>query len=437
MILLTILLLIMLVSSAVIGIPVIVPLIVGLGMFSVYAFFKGSTVREILTMLLFGAKKTQPVILVFIIVGMLIGVWMCSGTVAWFVYYGLQWITPNLFVFFCFLLSSFVSLALGTSFGTAGTIGMVLVIIARAGNVAIAPVIGAILSGAYVGDRNSPMSSSALLVATLTKTDFYGNISRMFRSGLPAFLITSVAYLAISPFFALSAVDTSFAEQLPTYFVISALNLIPIVVLILFILFKIRVKWAMLVSTASAAVIALFVQKSSWLSLLQSATVGFSLGGSGIVPSVMKGGGMVFMFNAILVVLISSAFSGLFEKGNLIRNYERWVERLSDKIGGYPASVITGLLTSALGCTQALAIILNTYLLQKPYKKLQLSKESFALDVEDSVVVLAALVPWNVAGAIPIKMLGGTIAALPFAFFLFLLPLTRLLKTTKKSHQNL
>jgi len=425
-IILTIVLFFLLVTSSIMGIPILYPLLVGIFLFSVEAVRKGHRPKDVVKMLLSGAQKTIPVIVVFIIIGMLIGLWMSSGTLSWLVYYGLKIIAPNLFLFFCFLLTCLVSIPLGTSFGTVGTIGMVLLIIAKSGNVPIAPVAGAILSGAYFGDRNSPTSSSALLVSTMTGTDLYGNLARMLKTGMPAFFVACLLFLAISPVYPLAAVDQTFVAGLPEYFRISIWNLAPLAVLIVFIFLRVKIRYAMLFSCICAFFVALFVQRFPLGTIGQAILTGFQLSGAGRVPQVIRGGGITFMFNAMTIVIASAAFSGLLARSGLIRHYETAIAAMTRKIGAYPSSIVTTLFTASLGCTQTLAIIMNTHLLSKPYAELGKTKEDLALDIEDTVVVLAALIPWNVAGAIPLKMLDAPLSALLFAFFMWTLPILRL-----------
>jgi len=242
----------------------------------------------------------------------------------------------------------------------------------------------AILSGAYFGDRNSPTSSSALLVSTMTGTDLYGNLARMLKTGMPAFFVACLLFLAISPVYPLAAVDQTFVASLPEYFRISIWNLAPLAVLIVFIFLRVKIRYAMLFSCICAFFVALFVQRFPLGTIGQAILTGFQLSGAGRVPQVIRGGGITFMFNAMTIVIAS------------------------------------------LGCTQTLAIIMNTHLLSKPYAELGKTKEDLALDIEDTVVVLAALIPWNVAGAIPLKMLDAPLSALLFAFFMWTLPVLRL-----------
>ena len=126
--------------------------------------------------------KSMIVLRILFFIGLLTGLWRSCGTIAFFIYHGIRVITPSLFILVAFLLTVLLSYALGTSFGVASTAGVVLMALARSGGVSEAVTAGVILSGIYFGDRGAPTSSCASLVAALTETDLYGNVSRMFQT---------------------------------------------------------------------------------------------------------------------------------------------------------------------------------------------------------------------------------------------------------------
>jgi NhaC family Na+:H+ antiporter len=142
-------------------ISTIFPVILGMLAFSSVAYYRGYKLKAILGMLLRGMKKSLPLMPIFALIGMITALWRASGTIPFFVYYGTKILNPDYFILFSFLLTCFVSFALGTSFGTVGTIGIVLIVLAKSGNVDLYVTAGAVISGAFFGDRGSPLSSSA------------------------------------------------------------------------------------------------------------------------------------------------------------------------------------------------------------------------------------------------------------------------------------
>ncbi len=418
---------ILLIVSTIFNVFILYPLIFALFLFSVIAVKRGWPVKKVMNMLFQGAMKTWPVVQIFTLIGILIGLWFSSGTIAWIVYNGLSLIIPGLFILFAFLLSTLVSFLLGTSFGTVGTIGIILMIMARTGNISMAPLVGAIMSGAYVGDRNSPMSSSAHLVATVTKTNIYSNIKNMFKTAFIPLVLTTLFYLVLSYIYPFEPSDSTLISQIPVSFNLSFWCSLPVIVLIILVVLKINVKIAMIASSITALVLTVLTQGMGWLDLFKTMLFGFSLEQADSLSEIFKGGGVAFMFNAMLIVLASSAFAGLFEHTDLIVTFEKKIESLAQKTYPFFASVITSIITSSLGVTQALAIIMSEQLLRKPYELHHKDHYHLALDIADSAVLISVLIPWNVAGLIPAKMLGFDARFIPFAFFLYMVPLYRMM----------
>ena len=180
------------------GINILYPLLIGLIIFITVAYKRGYKPKEIIGMILKGIRKSMLIISIMMLIGAIMSVWRASGTVAYVVYYGIRFVDPNLFILYAFLLSCVVSFLLGTSFGTVGTIGTILMVMVKGGDININIVAGAIMSGIYFGDRCSPMSSSANLVSVLTETGLYTNIKNMFRTTAVPFLIASIIYGVLS-----------------------------------------------------------------------------------------------------------------------------------------------------------------------------------------------------------------------------------------------
>lgn len=173
-------------------------MILGYVLLAAAAMRRGSRLSTVLRASALGVKEALLVIEILLLIGLLTAEWRASGVIAFFVYHGVGLITPKLFILIAFLLTCFISYALGTSIGVAGTAGVILMAIARSGGVNELLAAGAILSGVYFGDRCSPTASSANLIAALTKTDLYGNVSRMFRTALIPTVVCIAAYCFLS-----------------------------------------------------------------------------------------------------------------------------------------------------------------------------------------------------------------------------------------------
>jgi NhaC family Na+:H+ antiporter len=195
------------------------PLIASLVLFIIVAFNRGNTLQSLLSMAFNGGKKSLLVITVLILIGVITSIRMAFGTVPAIVYYGIKLLRPNMFILSSFLISCFVSFLIGTSLGTSATVGIALMVIARSGDVNLSATAGAIIAGAYFGDRCSPMSSSASLVSYLTDTNIYINIKNMFRTCIIHFGISVIFYAILSRVFPLHNTATSrIAVFLLTFF---------------------------------------------------------------------------------------------------------------------------------------------------------------------------------------------------------------------------
>lgn len=406
------------------GISLLYPLLGGLTGFVVLALSRGYLLPDVFSMMLKGSRQSLLVIRIFVLIGIITAVWRACGTIAFIVYYGITYLSEQFFVLSAFVLSSMMSFLLGTSFGTAGTVGAILMVLARSGHVDVNVAAGAIIAGAYFGDRCSPMSSSANLVAVLTQTRLYLNLENMLRTSVLPFLLSCTGYAFLSLQHPLIGGDNPIVAAIPQSFKLHPLVLVPAVLILALAALRIDVKVSMGLSCLAAAAIALFIQEVSLTELLWYIAAGYRLEQSGPLSEVIQGGGLLSMLSVSLIVLISSAFSGLFAGTGLLRDIELAYELISRKVGLYGGTVVTSFATAAFGCNQTLAVMLTHQLTQGTYEKKRLSRYRLALDLENTVIVISALIPWNIAGAVPAAALSADSGFIPYALYLFFVPLT-------------
>jgi len=411
------------------GVSILYPLLLGLAGFIWVSLRRGYTLHNVLIMMLNGSKKCLIVIKLFVLIGSITAVWRACGTIPFIVYYAVAFMSVQYFILSAFLLSCIVSFLLGTSFGTVGTIGVVLIVLAKSGNVDINMVAGAIIAGAYFGDRCSPMSSSANLIATLTNTNIYINVKNMMKTALIPLILSIIGYTCLSVGNPLAFYDDQISNEILNSFNINILVLFPAIIILLLAAFRIDVKLSMSISILSGIFIGIFVQHITFFQMLKYITIGFSMDKSGFFADIIKGGGLHSMLNVSLIVLISSSYSGIFEGTGLLKDIEVFFERLSAKITVYPAVILSSIATAAFSCNQTLAVILTHQFAHKVYHKSSLSHYRLALDLENTVILLSALIPWNIAGAVPAAALSADAGFMIYAFYLFLVPLTNLFTT--------
>ncbi len=395
----------------------------GLLLFWVYGRRRGFSWRALAKMTWEGVATVWKILFTFLLIGVMTALWRAAGTVPFLVCQASRLIRPGVFLLMSFLLNCGLSVLTGTSFGTAATMGVICAAMGTA--MGVWPVLtgGAILSGVFFGDRCSPVSTSALLVAAITKTNIYDNIKAMLRTALLPFLLTCAIYGALG----LSVHGTGAGLDLQAVFAGSFrlhwTALIPAAVILILAAFRVNVRLAMTASILSALPVCLFLQGMPVREVLLSALRGFTPADPE-AAALVSGGGILSMLNVSAIVCLSSSYSGLFQKTGLLDGCKRGAARLNRALGRYRATALVSIPAGMVACNQTLAILLTEQLCRDHYE----NKGDLALDLEDSAAITSPLIPWCIAGAVPLAMVGAPRTALLLAVYLWLIPLLRSLR---------
>ena len=411
----------MLILSVATGLPLVGALACGLAIFLAYGLLRGFRPAQLARMCCSGVWAAHNILINLILIGVLTAVWRACGAIPVIVGAASRLIRPSVFLLMTFLLCGGVSSLTGTAFGTAATMGVICSTVGRTMGVDVRLIGGAVLSGIFVGDRCSPVSTSALLVSELTGTELYGNLRRMLRSALVPFLAAACAYGLMGLRLTGAGEAPDLMAVFSSEFRLSPVCALPAALILVLAAFRVRVKPSLLLSIAAAVPLALFLQGISAAALLRAAWSGFSAGNPA-VAAYIDGGGIASMLRVACIVCISSAFSGIFRGTGLLDGEKRLLRRLAKRTGPFIPTLLTSLPASMLACNQTLAVMLTHQLCGGLYG----DRERLALDLEDTVIVLAPIVPWSVAGGAPLASVGAPAASIAFAFYLFLLPLWRL-----------
>lgn len=418
------------------GISIFFPLVGALVLITGVYRRRGQSFRSLLEHMQRGVRQSAGVLSILLLIGVVVAGWLISGTVPALVYYGLQLIHPQWFLVSAFVLTGLVSALLGTSFGSAGTIGLALMIMARGAGVHEQWTAGAIIAGAYVGDRCSPMSSSAHLVATITGTDIYRNLRNMMATSWGALALSVVIYGVASLRHPLSVVDNPLLESIPGTFSIHPVTLLPAGLLVVLTLLRWPVRRTLWVSLGSAIALSLTLQSQPLVTVLQALVFGLQLPAANSLSDIFQGGGLWAMGKVCGVVLVSTALAGLLSGMGTFDQVGRWLARWSSLRGIFGGTVFASVLTSAFGCTQTIAILLTQQIVQPRYVSAQLGQEQLAVDIENAAVVIAPLIPWNIAGLVPATVILADSSFVPYAVYLYLLPLWNWLFRPKVLHSS-
>lgn len=392
-------------------------LVFGFFLFFFYGVYKKHNPKEMFSLAFSGIKTVKNILILFVLIGIITAFWKAGGTIAYIVYYSTQIFNPHFMLLITFLLCCLISVLTGTSFGTSATMGVICVTISNSMGIPILLSGGAVLAGAFFGDRCSPMSTSALLVSTLTKTDIFRNIKNMIKTGLVPLALTCIIYLAAGIGFD-AQLDTSSVRRLfEEHFVLHPALLIPALVIILLSLFKINVKITMSVSIISSILISIWFQGTSWRELLNIAIHGYSPANAELA-GILSGGGVLSMVNVFCIVCISSCYAGMFNGTGLLDGIRGHLEKLSEKLTPFGSIMITSIVTGIIACNQTLTIMLTHQLCCDIEK----DPEEMALTLENTAVVIAPIIPWSIAGSVPLAAIGAPSACIITACYLYLIP---------------
>ncbi len=395
---------------------------VGIAAFFLLGLRRGQAPRKMASDAWEQGRKMCVIIVIYLLIGAITALWRSSGTIAFFIYYGLQIIQPKLFLLVSFLLTSFISYALGTSFGVIGTVGVILMALARSGGVSAAITAGTIIAGAYFGDRCSPASSSASLVAAATGTKLYDNLHLMHRTGWLPYLVTLAVYGVLSWTNPLSALDAATLEELSQRFALPLWTVIPALLIILLPLCRVSIRWTMAASAAAALAVAVLVQGVPLTTALRDAVLGYVPAPGGL-HDVLSGGGVVSMLTATVLSISAGLYAGLLDGLGALSGVRRWAQHIAARAGLFPACAAVCVLSGMVFCNQSTGAVVSTQLLRDTYRDMGDGEQELAIDIENSGIVLSPLIPWNISVSIPLHMLGATAAAIPFAVLLYMIPL--------------
>ncbi len=410
-----------------------IPILLGVLVASLVAVRAGFSWDEIETGMLNGITNSLQAVTILSFIGILIGVWIQSGVVPTMLYYGLKVLDPSFFLPATVVICSIASLATGTSWGTAGTIGIALIGIGEGLGFPLPIVAGAVLSGAYFGDKMSPLSDTTNLAPAMVGTDLYTHIRHMTYTTGVSMGLTLVIEIILSFFYGggegnLAAVNL-IISGLDKQFYISPVLLLPPAIVMLLAYKRIPALPGITAGIFSAAIIGSICQGNGFNDILSVSWSGYvSNTGTEVIDSLLSKGGFESMLYTISIIICAMMFGGIMEQTNQIRVV---VNKVLQKANS-ARSLITVTILTAIGanlilCEQYMSIVMTGKMYSQAYRDKGLHAKNLSRALEDSATVTANLVPWNSGGAYMAGTLGvPTIAYLPFNFFCWLSPLVSL-----------
>jgi len=422
-------------------------LLLGGAVAAIVGFAKGVSYEEMMNAVADNLKSTSSALLILLMVGALSGTWLLSGIIPTMIYYGIQLLNPSIFLLVSVLVCALISVATGSSWTTSATVGIALIGVGNAMGIPMGMTAGAILSGAYFGDKMSPLSDTTNLAAAMAGTDLFTHIRYMLYTTVPTLVITLIVFgilsFKIEP---AAAVETaSLLNAITESFTITPwLFAVPVLVIAL-IVRKTPPLAALLIGTLGGAVAALLFQpelirtlsgstelnfESVYITLLNAITVDLAVESSNtVLNDLFTSGGMAGMLGTIWLIICAMVFGGVMESIGALSKITAALLKLSKSTFGLVANTVGSCLAlNVTASDQYLAIVVPGKMFAKAYEQKGLAPENLSRTIEDSGTVTSVLVPWNTCGAYHSSVLGVSVFEyFAYAVFNYVSPFMTLL----------
>lgn len=377
-----------------------------------------------------GITAGLKAIVILLVIGMIIGVWMLAGVVPAMVYYGLMLLNPSIFLIAICLIACVTSLATGSSWTTAGTVGVAGMGIAVGMGIPLGLAAGAIISGAYFGDKMSPLSDTTNLAPAVTGADLFDHIRHMAYTVTPSLIISLILFGVIGVTLGGGQANVDevnlIMSTLGDNFTISPLLLLPAVLVIAMVIFRIPALPGLIGGVILGGFFAFIFQGAGLADIVDVVHYGFA-GATGVevVDDILSRGGLDSMLWTISLVLCALFFGGIMEKARMLEVIVDKILTVAKSTGSLVLSaVLTCIVINFVTADQYLAIVLPGRMFSPAFKERKLHPKNLSRIVEDAGTMTSALVPWGTCGAFMAAALGvPTFVYAPFAFLLLINPL--------------
>lgn len=423
-------------------------LLLSAGVAAIVAMVNGHKWDKLFDGVVSSISSALPALIILLMIGALAGTWLISGVVPAMIYYGLEVLNPKIFLFATVIVCSIVSMATGSSWTTVATVGVALMGIGRILGFGDGMIAGAIISGAYFGDKMSPLSDTTNLAPAMAGTDLITHIRHMMYTTIPSITITALLFLVIG-LTSGGGADLAGVESLQTAigskFNISLwLFLVPVAVIAL-IVKKVPAVPALLVGAILGGLFAIFMQpqiiqelaaegsdflKASYMVVIDAMTTDVAItSGNEVADELLSSGGMNGMLGTVWLIICAMTFGGVMEASAMLERIAQSILHMANTTGSLIASTAgTCVVFNVTASDQYLAIVVPGRMFAKEYENRGLAPENLSRTLEDSGTVTSALVPWNTCGAYHAGVLGvATGTYLPYAFFNIISPLMTML----------
>ena len=373
--------------------------------------------------------NSMVAILILIIVGIMIGAWIIGGTVPSLMYYGLKLCTPRLILPLTFVLCSIMSVFTGTSFGSIATMGLALTGVAMGMGVPVPMVVGAVISGAYFGDKLSPMSDNTNMASAMSGATLYEHIGSMMYTTVPATLLTLVLYVVLGLQYGSGDMDTTNIDLMLTtldaHFNISIVAIIPAILMLVVSALKVPAILGLSGVAVFSLAFAMILQDVGFIEVMTAGFSGYvSDTGVAMVDTILTRGGISSMMATVALVIIASLMGGALQASGVLTVFvEKGLMRLIKRRSALVfVTMIYSYFILLISGNQVLGLVMAGPTFQA-YDDMDLHRKVLSRAMADTTTVAAPLVPWSTACAYTMGVLGVTAAYIPYAFLCYTVPI--------------
>jgi NhaC family Na+:H+ antiporter len=410
-----------------------IPLILAAIVAAVVAVIHKHSWKEIQDGMVHGISLAMGAILILMVVGLLIGTWISGGIVPSMIFYGLKILSPGIFLVATLIICSIVSLGTGSSWSTAGTVGVALIGVGQGLGIPAAMVAGAIISGAYFGDKLSPLSDTTNLAPAVAGTDLFSHIRHMVYTTVPGYVLSIILYgilgMRFSGGFLESGRIDTIISTLSSNFTIHPILLLPPLLVIVMVVKRIPPLPAILGGTFLGGFFGMVMQDRSLADVIIAAKSGFvSKTGVIIVDDLLTRGGLDSMMNTVALIMCALCFGGVMEKTGMLKILAFSLLKRVKRTGSLVATTIFSCIgMNIIGSDQYMAIVIPGRMYKSSFEEHGLHPKNLSRALEDSGTLTSPLIPWNSCGAFMGATLGvSPLLYLPFAFLNLANPLVSL-----------
>ncbi|WP_249596586.1 Na+/H+ antiporter NhaC [Peribacillus frigoritolerans] len=406
-----------------------IPLIVGTSVAAIVAWNSGYKWSEIEESMYKGIRLALPAVVIIILVGMTIGAWMGGGIVATMIYYGLKILTPSFFLVSISVICSVVSLAIGSSWSTMGTIGVAGMGIGLSMGIPAPMIAGAIISGSYFGDKMSPLSDTTNLASGLTGTDLFVHIRHMLYTTIPGFIIALVIYAILGKNFGKGDMNAENIDQtmrvLQDSFLISPyLLIIPLIVIIL-VAKKVPAIPALIIGVLLGFLSQIIIQGGNMADAIAALQSGFVIDtGNKMVDKLFNGGGLDSMMYTVSMTIVAMTFGGILENTGMLQAIVKQILKFAKTSRSVVATTVLSCFATNVTCSeQYISIVIPSRMYVKAYRDKGLHSKNLSRALEDGGTLTSVFVPWNTCGVFILATLGvHAFDYAPYAILNFIIP---------------